>query len=750
MRKSLRGACIGTVSLVTALGCGASQPAPTSSAPTAPSPNASQSVPVPASTGPQKLAYPVAAKKPVTTGYGALNVTDDYQWMEPNADPAVKEWVAAENALTRSVLDAIPNRAAVHARVLELQGGRTASYGDLVPRGKVIFAQKHQPPKQQPFLVALTTLDDTKSERIVLDPNAIDPSGKTTIDFYAPSLDGKLVAVSLSEGGSEEGSLHVFDVATGKPKGDVVPSAQKGTGGGSVTWNKDGTGFWYTRYPHKGERPDADLDFYQQIYFHKLGTPIEKDTYALGKDAPRIAEIELETSDDGKLVLAKVKSGDGGDQEFHLLGASGKWEKIASIADNVRSVSFGRDGMLYMVVRKDAPHGKVVRVPAAKPVLASAELVLPPSDAVISQIAVGKTRLYASDLVGGPSQIRIVPIEQPGSKKGIAAPSLVEIAKVSTVGSVVALEGDDMAFLNESYVEPPAWFHFHAKDGKATKTALAETSNVDFADVEVVRETCTSKDGTKVPLSVVRPRGAKLDGSHPVFLTAYGGYGINRQPHFRPITRMWLDQGGVFAEANLRGGGEFGDEWHHDGYLTKKQNVFDDFAGCMKAAVDLGYTRPEKLAIYGGSNGGLLMGAALTQHPDMMKAVVSLFGIYDMVRVETEPNGAYNVTEFGTMKDPEQAKALLAYSPYHNVKDATAYPATLFLHGDNDPRVAPWQSRKMASRLQVATSSSAPILLRTNGGQGHVGASLDAVVERDTDIYTFLFQQLGVEMKQPK
>jgi prolyl oligopeptidase len=275
------------------------------------------------------------------------------------------------------------------------------------------------------------------------------------------------------------------------------------------------------------------------------------------------------------------------------------------------------------------------------------------------------------------------------------------------------------------------------------KTALVNSSPVSFADIEVSREMATSKDDTKVPLNIIRKKGTKLDGNNPVLLYGYGGYSISMQPNFDFTRRLWFDRGGVFVVANIRGGGEFGEEWHKAGNLTNKQNVFDDFAAAAEYLINEKWTRPEKLAILGGSNGGLLMGAMITQHPDLVRAVVSAVGIYDMLRVELAPNGAFNVTEFGTVKDLEQFKALYAYSPYHHVADGTNYPSILFMTGANDGRVAPYHSRKMVARLDEANKSSNPILLRTSTSSGHgIGTALSERIKQVADEYSFLFAQL--------
>jgi prolyl oligopeptidase len=290
-------------------------------------------------------------------------------------------------------------------------------------------------------------------------------------------------------------------------------------------------------------------------------------------------------------------------------------------------------------------------------------------------------------------------------------------------------------------------------DDKTTKTALAKASAADYSDCEVVREEAVSKDGTKVPVTIIRRKGTKLDGTNPTILYGYGGYGVSLTPTFSETRKVWLEQGGVWAVASIRGGGEFGEEWHTSGHLTRKQNCFDDFHAVMKRLVELGYTKPEKLGLLGGSNGGLLMGAMLTQHPTDFRATVSSVGIYDMLRVELSPNGAFNVTEFGTVKDPDQFKAMHAYSPYHHVSDGTAFPAVLFMTGANDPRVDPMQSRKMTARLQAAVPADGgrPVLLRTTASAGHgIGSSLQEQIEQEVDRYAFLFHELGVEYKPPK
>jgi len=299
-----------------------------------------------------------------------------------------------------------------------------------------------------------------------------------------------------------------------------------------------------------------------------------------------------------------------------------------------------------------------------------------------------------------------------------------------------------------TYVTPPAWHRYDPAAKKLAVTALREPATVDFSDVEAVREFAVSKDGTRVPLNIVRRKGTKLDGNNPVLLYGYGGYGISLEPGYDELLRPYLDRGVVYVIANLRGGGEYGEAWHKAGMLTRKQNVFDDFAAASRWLIDNHYTTASRLIIEGGSNGGLLMGAALTQHPELYRAVVSHVGIYDMLRVELQPNGAFNVTEFGTVKDRAQFDALYAYSPYHRVKDGTAYPAVLMMTGDHDGRVNPAHSRKMIARLQAADPHGHPILLRTSAASGHgIGTALSERINEITDDYCFMLKELGVPLE---
>ncbi|MFO0739897.1 MAG: prolyl oligopeptidase family serine peptidase [Labilithrix sp.] len=720
-----------------------------------------------------KRAPPVAAaKRPVTHTFFDTQVTDDYEWLEDPASPETKAFVDAQNALARSKLDALPERPAIKQRISSIYESASKDWFAVTYEGGHFFALLSAPPKQQQMLIELGTKPtELTQERVIVDPNAIDGTGKTSIDWFVPAPDAKTLAVSMSVGGSESGDVHLFDVATGRDKGETITRVNGGTAGGSLAWNADGTGFWYTRYPHKGDRPDADLDFYQQVWFHKVGTPEAQDTYAFGKELPRIAEIELLRSDDGKRVLARVANGDGGDVEHHVLdGASGKasdrWLRLSRFEDGMSGVAFGPDGKVYAVARKDAPRGKVIAFapPYDKPPVE----VLPEGEAVIDDVLVTKEALYTLEIADGPSRMRRVPLgskpeplahENKAPRKGQPAPvpttiapgtrgpaaAVLPLPEVSSVTGAIRI-GEDLMLRVESYVSPPRWMLYRSSEHRLAATALVKKAPYDMSDVEVVREQCVSKDGTRVPMSILRKRGAKLEPA-PAYLTGYGGFDVTIKPRMRATYRVWIEGGGIVIETNLRGGGERGEAWHKAGSLTNKQNVFDDFAACAKRLFELGYTMPEKLAISGRSNGGLLMGAALTQHPEMFRAVASAVGIYDMLRTELSPNGAFNVTEYGTVKNEEQFRAMKRYSPYHNVKDDTAYPAILLTTAANDPRVDPYHSRKMTARLQAASSSDRPILLRLSNDGGHGLSNPVAVeIEETSDLLAFLMHEVGAHL----
>jgi prolyl oligopeptidase len=692
---------------------------------------------------------PVARAEAVTDSHHGTTVADPYRWLEDWEDQDVKDWSEGQNAYARGILAALPERPAVHQRITEiLKSAQSVTYGSLRLAGEdALLCMKQDPTKQQSILVLMGADGNPAREKPFVDPNEIDPEGGTSIDWYVPSHDGSLLAVSLSSGGSESGDVHVYRVPSGEEIDVVIERVNGGTAGGDLAWFPDDSGFYYTRYPRPGERPEEDVHFFQQVWQHTLGTPVEKDSYVIGKDFPRIAEIRLVVDRDSGRLLVWVQDGDSNRFELHLRQADGKWDKFSEFGDGAIQATFGPDDALYVISRADAPRGKIVRLSAAAPDLAQAVDIVPEGEGALSHsfyeifspsMVVTGDRIYAIYQAGGPNELRVFALDG----KPLDPPEQMD---VSTAYGLTPAGGADVYFGNLSYVAMPQWSRFGAKDGTTTRLAVSAESPVNYSDVEVVREFATSNDGTKVPVNILMPKGTIKDGTHAVLVTGYGGYGVNITPGISMSRHILFEQGVLFAEANLRGGGEYGEEWHLQGNLTAKQNVFDDFAAVIRHLVEEGYAARDRVAIVGGSNGGLLVGATVVQSPDLVAAAVSHVGIYDMLRVELDPNGEFNIPEFGTVKDPDQFAALYAYSPYHNIQDGVAYPPMLLPTGANDPRVNPYHSRKFTARIQAAQDDGGLILLRTSGGTGHGGGTpLDEIIELLSDQYAFVLHHLKV------
>jgi prolyl oligopeptidase len=602
------------------------------------------------------------------------------------------------------------------------------------------------------MLVTLDATADPASRKILLDPNSLDPRGLTAIDWFVPSGDGTKFAVSLSKNGSEDGTLYIYDVATGKQIGEPIDRVQYPTAGGSMAWAADGKGFWYTRYPGT-EAPTADRHFYLQSYFHKLGAPVASDRLALGKanGLERVSELFLDNRNNRPQIMAMVQRGDGNTWAFYVLSENAPALQVGTYNDQIVYATIGPDGGIYAISRKDSPNGEIVKLPAPYKAmgLGKAPVIVPSGKVAIvsggaeeheDDLNFDSRHLFVRDITGGPIDVRIFDLN--GKPEGA-----LPLPEIASNDEIVSLRDGNVFYSISTYLRPRYYARWNPANNKTEETAIRQTSPISYDDAEVRRVFATSKDGTKVPVNVVLKKGTKLDGSHPLLLYGYGGYGISMSPGFLNATdRIWLDAGGIYAIANIRGGSEYGERWHQEGMLLKKQNVFDDFAAVAQYLVDMRYTSHEELALLGGSNGGLLMGAVLTQHPSLARAVVSAVGIYDMVRSELDPNGAFNTAEYGSVKDPQQFKALYGYSPYHHVDKGARYPAVLMMTGANDGRVNPLHSRKFTAALQAASISGLPILLRTNKTSGHgIGSSLDERIAEQTDILTFYFDQLRVK-----
>jgi hypothetical protein len=482
---------------------------------------------------------PGTVRRLVVDTYHGVDVEDPYRWLESSSDPEVVSWIASQNKHTRAILDAWPGRDALKRRVAELTVSGSVAYGTLQCAGGKIFAIKRQPPLEQVRLVVLDGVDNTAGERVIVDPNALDPTGKTSIDWFVPSFDGSKVAVSLSFAGTESGDVHVFDASTGTDSGVVVPRVNGGTAGGSLAWAADGAGFFYTRYPRPGERSPEELGFDVHVYWHAIGSDPDTDRYEVGREFPRIAEILLETGRDGRFTLASVQRGDGGEFMHWLRDAGGAWHALTSYADRCVAARVGSDGAIYFVSLLGAPRGRVLRIAPAdvsRGIEAAAPLIPEAADAIATSFAydtglwIGDDRLYVHYQRGGPNVVRTYDLN--GHLEGeLPQPPL------SAIDDVVVLGNGDVLFQVQSLTLPPAWHLKPRGGGPVVRTALVETSPADFSDCEVVREEAGSPDGTRVPITVLRRQGIALDGSHPTILYGYGGYGVSQSPAFRARLR---------------------------------------------------------------------------------------------------------------------------------------------------------------------------------------------------------------------
>jgi prolyl oligopeptidase len=678
-----------------------------------------------------------------------VSVVDNYRWLENGDDPKVKAWVTEQNSYTQAYLSNLSQREAIVSFLKKARQQARVRYGGFEYAGGTLFALKFDPQKSGAALVVFRSPEDKTTERTVVDLSTLVAGQVFQSSWYKPSPDGSLVGMALGTGGSEDAALYVFNVATGKQVGDPVPRVQFATAGGDMAWTGDNKGFYYTRFPQGNERPPEDANFYQQVYYHIIGTPSAQDKYVLGEEFPRIGETALETAHDGKHIMVTVEDGDGGKYEHFLLAPDGSATQITHFNDKVVDIQFGADDSLWLLSHAKSDNGEIDHLAAGKLKLADAVRVVAPMRGSIEGIgSVGEMcsfwaadhHLYVTVIEGGPEEI--LKLDLQGKSEGkVPAPA------VASVSHLVPLTGDAFLFSAQTFTRPRQWFRYNGA-GEALALPFKTEMGINLDDAEVRREFATSKDGTKVPMTLLMRKGTKLDGANPALLYGYGGYGISMSPFFAgTFGRLWLDAGGIFVVANLRGGGEYGESWHRKGNLENKQNVFDDFAACAQYLIAQKYTSAEHLAIQGESNGGLLMGAVLTEHPELERVVLAGVGIYDMLRVELDPNGSFNVTEFGTVKDPALFKALYAYSPYHHVQAGVKYPAVLLVTGDNDHRVNPAHSRKMTAALQAATASGFPVMLRTNANAGHgMSTNIDEALEEEADIYSFLFAQLGVKM----
>lgn len=645
--------------------------------------------------------------------YHGTQVPDPYRWLEKADDPKVKAWIEAQNQYAEASLAKYPAREALAKRIGQLATTPPTRTSPQLA-GQTLLFMKDSPPAAQPVLVGQAWPGG--AEKVLVDTNGEANPGAIT-DFW-PSPSGKYVAYGTAVGGSELTTIFFVETATGKKLPDVLANAAGGTTPPSLAWDQDETGLTYVRLP-------KDSLFNASLYHHKLGNGEDKQVF--GQGLSPVAEWELTTSEDGSQAAALVHFGDGAPTQVATRTNQG-WKLTIGPEADIRGGGRWIGNQLLTVHYKDAPRGEVrlnnkILIPQSQ--WAVKDVYPIEGGVLVARVWGSEQRLEHWNEKG--QLIRVIPLE-PGIGLGTIASSA---------------KSPDALITYRGWTIPERWVSYNGASGDL-KTIFQLTPVGDYSDIVATRSEAVSRDGARVPVTILHHKSITPNGQRPTILYAYGGFGVLQQPNFLGTTLAWLERGGVYAVANIRGGGEFGEPWHQGGMRHHKQNCFDDFYAAAQLLHESGWTRPDKLGIMGGSNGGLLVAASLVQHPQAFKAVVGLVGVYDSLAHEGFPNGTYNIPEYGDSKVKADFEAILAYSPQQNVK-ATSYPA-VFLHtGENDLRVAPWQTRKFGAALQAATTSDQPILLITQTNAGHgAGASFSQKVGKTALALAFLAQHLGL------
>jgi prolyl oligopeptidase len=685
---------------------------------------------------------PVASVRPVTETLHGVSITDPYRWMENPADPEWASYLAGQNAHARAVLASIPGRDALAAKISGVSGA-LAAVSTVQSAGPYVFTELRPLGANSFRLFVRKGL--AGADRLLLDPDAMATSGvHYALDYWAASPDGRLVAYGVSEGGSENSVLHFMETATGKVLPDALDRAQFG----QPSWIPDGTGVFVNRL--KEGTKHGDPDHYQDsvCWFHRIGTDPATDVKVMTRGLDPAVPIEaisfpaVAAQAGSNLALGLVIRGVQNELDLYVspldAAIAGKpvWKNICTSADDVTGIALvGRDD-LYLLTHKDAPRYRVVRAKGDAPTFSAASPVEPQGEVVIKSISGARDGVYVQTLNGGVSGLfRIAP---DGTKTPVKLPFEGSIAFVSTDPLA-----DGCWFQIEGWVRPPVVCRA-APDGSITLTDLSPKPDIDIAPYDSAEVRVKARDGVMVPLSIVFRRGLARDGAAPLLLDAYGAYGIDQDAAFIPRVLPWLDLGGVFAVAHVRGGGELGEAWHLAGQKLTKPNTWRDAIDCAEYLIADHWTEKGKIAVEGGSAGGIMVGRFLTERPDLVTVAISQVGVSNATRAEFSENGPDNVPEFGTVKDPDGFKGLLEMDAYQHVKNGAPYPAVLLTTGANDPRVAPWEAGKMTARLQAATSSGKPVILRVETDAGHgIGSTRKQRDDETADTYAFILWQTG-------
>jgi len=684
------------------------------------------------------LKYPATPRVDQVDVYHGVPVEDPYRWLEDDNSIQTKAWVEAQNRVTFSYLRRIPQRGAIKQRLTKLWNYER--YGVPFKEGGRYFYSRNDGLQNQSVLYTLTSLD--AEPVVLLDPNTLSSDGTVALSGLAVSADGNHLAYGLATAGSDWNEWKVRDVRTGRDLDDHL----KWVKFSGASWTKDGQGFFYSRYDEPTEATRlTKVNYFQKLYYHRLGTPQTEDRLVYHRPDQKEWGFGGHVTDDGRYLVITARQGTDPKnrvlyQDLQRPGAS----VVELLMEFDASYDFiDNDGPVFWFhTDLNAPRGRIIAIDTSKPERAAWREVIAQSDDTLSRVSVVNNSFICSYLKDARSQVKVFALDGKWVRE-------VELPGIGSAGGFGGKRRDRETFFSfTSFTAPGTIFRHDLATGKST---VFRQPKVDFnpADYETKQVFCTSKDGTRVPMFITRRKGLKLDGSHPTLLYGYGGFNIPVTPAFSVANLAWMEMGGAYAVANLRGGGEYGEEWHQAGTKLKKQNVFDDFIAAGEWLVANHYTSPKKLAIAGGSNGGLLVGAVLNQRPDLFGAALPAVGVMDMLRFHKFTIGWAWTSDYGSADRPDEFKALYAYSPLHNVKPGKRYPAVLITTADHDDRVVPAHSFKYAATLQPAQAGPAPVLIRVETKAGHgAGKPTTKLIEEAADKLAFLVNELGVKARR--
>ncbi len=683
--------------------------------------------------------------------YG-VKVDDPYRYMENIEDPEVISWIKEQAKYTSNELNKIPVRDTLLMRLKELDSGKPFTISSITRlKDGTMFYKKRSINENLPKL--FVRFDGNEEEKLLIDSEKIASTDGQhhSIGYYTPSPDGKHVAYGLAKGGSEETVLHILNVDSGENLPESIDNIE--TAYNSPQWLPNSSSFLYCRRQQLPlNAPETDVYKKTKVYLHELNTDISDDILIMDNESLKLDELtdvdfpSITIPINSDYAVAKIKHGDSKELTIYtamistIFNRKTSWNQVCKIDDEV--VGFAvHNNDIYLQTAKDAPRYKVVRTPLDNPDFANAEIIVDKSEQVVEGIAIAKDAMYVSMNDGGIERIIRLDYDQ------ILEPVQLELPNNSS-GYITS----SSPLFSDIYISTNSWtkgsliYKYDPRTGEYSDSKLMPKGKYDdvpgYTSIEVKVK---SHDGIMVPLSIIHKTDIKLDGSNQTLIKGYGAYGNSSSAYFNPLNIAWLERGGVIAVANVRGGGAYGKEWHSAGQMLTKPNTWKDFIACAEYLIEKGYTSNKLIAGQGGSAGGILIGRAITERPDLFAAAIISVGCLDAVRMETTTNGVPNIQEFGTVANEDGFRGLYEMSSYHHVEDGTAYPAVLLTHGMNDPRVNPWMSAKMTARLQGATSSGKPVLFRVEFGAGHgIGSTVDQRLRETADKWAFLLSQFGI------